>query len=520
MNRILCKKTLLTFSAAVLAIVCVVLSVTMLNAKADVIFEESNPEFKFKLYDSNLSILPDNYVPDGTFTPYDGEKYNIKTNAYVMWTENDDIAFAYKNYKVAYADKGKITVSTTILSRDALNGSLHDNASTGIAIRSGDSADAPSVYLHCRNNWIGIVYRTKKGVATIKSNEGDAPKFPVKLRLEKQGNTVNGYYLNNGSSNWVKLNTVYVKMDETVMAGIAAHSCSQQNWIDTSFTDFNVSIEGPEGSKYEEDTSSSDNSSSSEEENTLPPDPSLTDNILFRETFTDGSLVNKDEDGKTRIDNPYWDNGENEAQYADIATEGDNRYWHRSFSTDDYHFENDEWADYSLSADLKFGKDTIDSGVNQVNFYVRHRKQVAYGYFGYRASLEYGKYIRIYKYAMTGHGGYLGSHYKIGETVLDGTYLDKDNWHTWTVEAFDNKITVLCDGEIKCEAIDEGAANISVNGFGGIGFGSDGADVYVDNIIARKLDDLMGGSYDNYIGGNWDKDIPDYIKNYKSDYKH
>lgn len=518
MKRILCKKTFLMSSVGILMAVCIVLSATMLNAKAEVIFEESNPEFKFKLYDPDLSIVSENYTPEGTFTPYDGEKYNIKTNAYVMWTENDEIAFAYKNYKVAYADKGKITVSTTILSRDALNGTLHDNASTGIAIRSGDSADAPSVYLHCRNNWIGIVYRTKKGAATLKSNEGDAPKFPVKLRLEKQGNTVNGYYQNNGSNNWVKLNTVYVKMDETVMVGVAAHTCSQQNWIDTSFTDFNVSIEGPEGSRYEDDSSSSDSSSSSEEENTLPPDAPLTDNILFRETFTDGSLVNVNEDGKEHIDNPIWDNGENEAQYADIVTDGDNRYWHRSFSTDDYHFEHEDWADYSLSADLKFGNDTIDSGVNQVNFYVRHRKQVAYGYFGYRVSLEYGRYIRVYKYATA--GSYLTSAYKIGETVLDETYLDKENWHTWTVEAFDNKITVLCDGVVKCEAVDNDNVNISVNGLGGIGFGSDGADLYVDNIIARKLDDLMGGSYDNYIGGNWNSDIPDYIKNYKSEYKH
>lgn len=517
MNRLFCKKTLLMFSAILLTL-CIVVSSNILSAKAEVIFEESNPEFKFKLYDSNLSILQDQYTPEGTFTPFDGEKYNIKTNAYVMWTENDDIAFAYKNYKVAYADKGKITVSATILSRDAIGGALHDNGSTGIAIRSGDSADAPSVYLHCRNNWIGIVYRTKKGAATIKSNEGDAPKFPVKLRLEKQGNTVNGYYQNNGSNNWVKLNTVYVKMDETVMAGIAAHSCSQQTFIDTSFNDFKVSIEGPAGSKYNEDTDPSSGSSSSEEENKLPPDPPLTDNILFRETFTDGSLVNKNEDGKETADNPYWDNGENEAQYADIVTDGDNRYWHRSFSTDDYHFDNDSWADYSLSADLKFGKETIESGVNQVNFYVRHRKQVAYGYFGYRVSLEYGKYVRVYKYFMTGN--YLYSHYKIAETALDETYLDKDNWHTWTVDAFDNKITVYRDGEVKCEAVDNDIGNISVNGFGGIGFGSDGADLYVDNIIVRKLDDLMGGSYDNFIGGNWDSDVPDYIKDYKSEYKY
>ena len=86
MKRILCKKTFLMSSVGILMAVCIVLSATMLNAKAEVIFEESNPEFKFKLYDPDLSIVSENYTPEGTFTPYDGEKYNIKTNAYVMWT--------------------------------------------------------------------------------------------------------------------------------------------------------------------------------------------------------------------------------------------------------------------------------------------------------------------------------------------------------------------------------------------------------------------------------------------------
>ena len=79
MNRLFCKKTILMFSAVLLTL-CIVVSSNILSAKAEVIFEESNPEFKFKLYDSNLSILQDQYTPEGTFTHFDGEKYNIKTN--------------------------------------------------------------------------------------------------------------------------------------------------------------------------------------------------------------------------------------------------------------------------------------------------------------------------------------------------------------------------------------------------------------------------------------------------------
>ncbi len=189
-------------------------------ARAEVIFQEENPDFKFKIYDTGVKGANwGTWKTQGELVPFDGDKYTINTNAYCMWWEADDIAYAYNNYVADYGDKGKITVEVTVLNRDLYKGSsLHSNASTGIAIRDNDSADSPSIYLHCRGNWIGVVYRTKAGTLTILStDDGAPPKYPVKLKVEKAGNAVKSYYMNNGETNWISLGTVYAKMDKTVM---------------------------------------------------------------------------------------------------------------------------------------------------------------------------------------------------------------------------------------------------------------------------------------------------------------
>ncbi len=487
-----------------------------MNASAEVIYEETNPDFKFKVYDTGLKGASGTaWKSEGELIPFDGEKYTINTNSYCMWWEADDIAFAYNNYVADYGDKGTITVETTVLSRDLYKGTeLHSNGSTGIAIRDNDSADSPSVYLHARANWIGVVYRTKAGVLTILStDDGAPPKFPVKLKMEKTGNAVKSYYMNDGDNNWISLGTVYVKMDKTVMAGVAAHNGTNGNdWITTDFSDFKVTVEGPEGSKYDPGAGSGagEEEGPTEPENYMPPDPGLTDNILFRETFTDGSLVNPTAENENAIANPIWESELGEPQYAEIVTDGDNRYWHRRFTSDEYYFPNTKWTDYSLSADMKFGDETIPDAINQVNFYVRHRAMIAYGYFGYRVEFTYGKYVKIHKYALSSNPM---ADRVVASVTLEDTYLTKD-WTTWRVDAFDNKITVYIGDKEVISYTDEGEGDVSCNSLGGIGIGSDGADFYIDNIVVRKLDDLLGGDYDNQIAGNWDEDIPDYLKDF------
>ncbi len=523
------KKWTLSMAAVAILITTFVLSVFP-SKGAEIIHEETNPELKFKVYDTNSGTGRGDWKAQGKFTQYDGNKYNIDTNAYCMWWGEDDISYAYQNYTAAYGDKGTIAIEVTILNSQLSKGdTFSDVASTGIALRNGDSADTASVYLHCRPDWVGIVYRAADGKQTILCDDGGPkPTYPIRLKMEKTGNMVKCAYMTYDSTNgkwtetWDYLKTCYVKMDDTVMAGIAAHNGVDGSWMSTDFKDFKVTISGPEGSKYESPEGGNTGDEDEEEEiNPIPPDSPLTDNILFRETFSDGSLVNPTETGDNEISNPIWSSETGDPENANIVTEGSNRYWHRAFTTDDYFFEYSDWTDYSLSMDLKFGKDTIPEEINRINMYVRYRALDAYGYFGYRVELSYGYNLKIYKciyYNPTSSGTL------IAEVKLDETYLNQEDWTTWRVEAFDNIITVFRDDKELLSVQDNALSGIGKSGGaierteGGIGFGSEAADVCVDNIIVRKMYDPLGGDYDNHICGNYDQDTPEYLKTYEGAY--
>lgn len=475
------------------------------KVKAEVIFTEENPEFDFIHYDTDPNGV--RYPAQSTYSHPETEKYTITTNTYVCWWDQDDVAILYKNYWAKYGDQGKLTVEVTVENMYASDedgnpksGAIpHDNASSGIIIRSGNGASAASVFLHCRKNQICIVYRTADGKGTSVSKLGEAPEYPVQLKLEKEGNAFIGYYKTKSTQIWQKLKAVYAEMDEQVMVGVAAHSCEQNLPVTAIYKNFSVVIEGPEGSEYgvEEEPE--------KDMDPIPYDPPVGPTTLLQETFTDGSITEEEES----ITNPIWmDKSSSISTKAYIVTEEDgNRVWWRRFVSDKAFAGNEEWTDYSLSADYKFAEESNPDEENLLTFFVRHREVDPYGYYDYQVSLSDGNKLQISKRHRAGLKNLQGS---VCKTTTIDNYLD-GQWHTIEIFAVDNTVTVLIDEIEKLSYSDD---EKMINAKGSIGLYSSGASVYLDNIIVRSYEDIVGGDFDNKIGGNWDQPIPDYIKNW------
>ena len=497
-------------------------SIFAIRAKAfDVIYEDKSPAFKLANYAG--TPLSQNYKPHGEIL-YDGsleyqegvKEYSIRTNSFVWWDYEDNLTFAYNKYTLSYGDQSRITVQGSFDRQivETEGKDLHTNASVGVAIRGENDKASNGVYLHIRDSVIMVVYRDKSGNPCKPTEQYNITQYPVSLKLEKTGNLFTPSF-KCGTEKWVKMKSIAVVMGETVYAGVAAHSTDRDTTIRCNFRDYSVVVEGPDGSTYEpgDDSGGGKDPDEPKNEPAVRPDPEVTGNILFRETFTDGSLVNTDPDDE--IINPIWTNDysiDGEVQTAMFEVEDGNQYWRRNFSTGTYFFPNKKWADYSTSVDLKFGPNNDFAKTYTVDMYVRFKANRQSGFYGYLISLENGNAINIYKIASIDNP-------KGGTRVATAKYEYVSNeWHTWRIDAFDNTISVYCDDGAQplLTYTDQGDRSTAVIGLGGIGFGTSDCDVMVDNIVVRQLEDLFGGDWDNKIGGNWNDPIPDYIREYSS----
>ncbi len=513
------------FLLAVSLVFVIVLSLfaPMLSAKAEVIYEKENPRLKTKIYEGETA-------GNGKYTPTLGyteteDSYTLQTNAWNMWNSSDHIVIAYENYKVKYGDKGKLTVTATV---DGLNGvdgtETHPTSSIGINVRDGDSADAAELFLHTRPEFVGAVYRGSKGSLTsYLTTTRIPPVYPVQIKLVKQGNAFQCSFKNADSDAWVTQPKVYIKMGEDLMIGIAAHSTNPNKEVVGTVRDLKITIEGPAGSKYEGDGDGGDDGPKEDLSKVPHPDSPLTDDILLRETFTDGSLVN----GEASRDNTIWGEKGSAAEYAVIetVTEEDgkkNNVWHREFTTDYYYIGDPAWTDYSFESDFKYGENCNTSAENAFCMAVRAKTVEFNGYSHYYAKVSYGNKITLFKTVLSGSGQINGSGVSIGSCELNSSLFD-GKWHNLKIDAFDNIITVYLDNEKVLEITDDfipvrdpyvSEPTKLINSIGNVGISSEGTDIYLDNIIVRKLIDLKGGDWDNSIDGNWNEDIPDYIKNW------
>ena len=515
------KKKRISISVIVVLAIIIGIGATFISSAEEI--NETNPELTLAKINSDVEnqyYSVGAYMQDSELTQADG-KYNLKTNAYVAWSYNDDIAFAYKTYNVSGAEGDYIEATVTIDSiPTGTSGDLHYNASAGLMFRSGLQSDDAEVFIHVRKNSILAVYRSKAGDDTYVQYTDNTVKFPVELKMYKEMKQVKLSYKSAGG-NWRDfMYPIGMTADGPLYVGVAAHSHDAANSIVSNFSNFTVKGIGTYGG---EPTDKPD-----EKEEYVEEDSTAASNVQLRETFTDGDLTNE----PASATNPIWDKPNDLL----ITNLDGNRVWERTF-VDQNDWVGDwnasDWVnDYDVSVDVMFtDKCNPDpaSASNTFRLYARHTGIEFYGHSHYAATISKGYEITLYKATFVGADASVNGGTKLGNTVdlrtllgdEDYTCLGDGKWHTLKMRVFDNQITVYWGdkgGELQeiISYTDEGVSEKSegqrVFGVGNVGIGTYQTAVYVDNLLVERLTDTFGGDYDNWIGGNWNQPKPDYVK--------
>lgn len=455
----------------------------------------------------------------------DRRLYDVKTDGYVLWFDHDDFDYFYKPYYFGYGRKASMSVETTVDSWEM----PAQTASAGIALRSSLDKSAATAFLHCRQEGIFFVYRANDKAAGYSTpvKSGAKPIYPVRLKMVVENHKVKCYYANNGSDTFVEIDGSYTfNYSENIMVGLGTHSTVQKQ-ATAVYEGLDISISAPKGTEYKEYGSGSDNPSSSDTSSTvsLPEDLPITDDVLFAETFTDGSML-KGEESKT---NPVWDTN-NKTPDENIQLDSDNLNRYLLLDSDGYYYfaGNRKMSDYRLNMDVNFSKESPRNEKNQFRVYVRHRYSPMTGHYYYYIDFTWDadkkqgsvNICKGYHNSNPINGIYpegpTGKEISNGENakaIYRFDYLAEEKLglnHDLQIDVIDNKITVYWDDKQIAYGEDNDTSKF-FNGFGGIGLYSDKATVSVDNIYVRKLEDYLGGDYDNYIGGKFDEKTPDYI---------
>ena len=497
------KKTavLLLSCLCVLALVAVVAFGSGIRANAAT-YDETNPEeFEFVAINSEAERIVDHkepYVPKIEFTQ-DRGAYMLKTDAYTAWQKDDDIGFAYRTYEIGGTLSDVLTIETTLTER-SFSGSSFTTASIGIMMRESVDPSSPEIFLHCREGNITAIYRSQwDGNTTVKYSDVE-PIYPVTLRLEKKGTQYVCSYKNSIQGNFVTFATLGVNIQGPVLAGFAGHACmGPDQYIIGKFSGYTAVGEG----RYDPGGNSSSEESSSSESGPAWEDAPVESDVLLSETFTDGDLIG----GEASVTNPIW-----QSSAGNIAIEPNgNRVWSRNFVTAQNYVGDETWTDYSASVDVRFTKNCDPEQVNNFTLYVRHRAVANLGYYDYGITLYGGNSIRIYRRVRSPEGYAIGT--EVARQNIE-SYLKADEWQNIYVECLDDTIKVWLNGTQVLDYIDDDHTIANLKGC--IGIATFDTDCAVDNIVVKKLEDPLGGDWDNTIGGSFDKDVPQYLQDWKS----
>ncbi len=488
-------------------------------------FNVENPTMEFKLIDSSPYGVT--YPAKGDFEQ-NGDTYTLRSNTYVAWFESDDIAFAYNQYNIGDSSKDNLDMQMTVVSQtpETAGKVLHENASVGIMMRDSLDANGAEVFLHIRQQKIMMVYRMKKGDTDSRAIETVIlPFYPVELRLVREGKLFTGYYREVGPDRWLMVGSCAALFQGPTYGGIATHTCEESTM--SKVVCKNVKAKGSGSYSGGSDDSPSSGGSSSGGTSSIEPGPEdapVEENVLLRETFSDGSLTA----GEVSVTNPIWKNPSSENI---VFLEDGNRVWHRDYA-DGYDFIGDQtWTDYTASVDFMFANSTIPQNDNQFNFHFRNIQQDMYGVFDYYVGVESYSVTKDGKIQKDEAGNVIRNtklvlrkrttaYYQTDGTALAecaeiGNVIGDNTFHNIKVEALDNHFKIYFDGKLAIDYTDE---NYLKNLLGCVGISSYNTSVYVDNIIVTKLEDPLGGDYDNYIGGRFDEPAPEYIDDMKIPY--
>ncbi len=484
-------------------------------------YDEVDPEFMEARINSDVELeysVKTAYTQTTEFSQGEG-KYSIKTDAYVVWYTSDDVAFLYRQYNIGDTREDVLTVETTVLSQGNANApaqGIYETASSGLMMRgSVEDASSASIFLHTRATGVDVVYRTENGSITYHGPSGILPEYPVKLKIEKEGNKYTCYFQNKSMSSYVKIGSYACKIEGPIYAGLASHCSDPAKPIYSQFSGYTAKGQG------------TCDTAGGGAESTTPTKPVIeplkwedapydeTDTLLY-ETFSDGEFNN----GEESVSNPIWQ--ETEA-YIVTNEEKTNRYLKSSYTDETLMLGSQYWTDYWVSMDYSIADGVSSGGDDRVALWTRFKDIDPYGYYGIGFVIETDfdeesktttTYLRAYsKYQINQKGTDVCGD-KVAEAKIDSQ--TGTGWHTLKVECFDNTFTAYLDGTQVLTYLDE---TQSPRLRGQIGIGTHETEVCFDNIIVKKMHDEFGGDYDNYIGANYDQKIPEYIAEFMGKYE-
>lgn len=502
------NKKVLKCVVAVSVVLAIAISICSFMASANMVLieETQNPDLTYLSLEGRSK--PEVWANSGSLEQHDGN-YILKSNGWAQWTEKDSMSFAYQKIKFNYSKKATITLETTMTSFDGRQA----NAGAGLMVRSGTDVGASCVMLHFRPNEIMITYRMKDNAGSTQGRTttvATSALYPVTFKMEliKGESKVHCYY-KSGNGAYQEFGTAPFVYGNSVLAGISSYSQEQDFMSTARFSGFQSKVEAPEGYEEIDPDEPGDTSSTEETPVVLPEDLPPAQDVLLRETFTDGSLFS----GEESVTNPIWQSNNKEPNIV-TNDEQTNRYLYEYMGADIYYFAGSQkWTDYSASMDLTFTNEYSEGEANEFVLFVRHTDIVQYGHMYYYATLTTFKGQRVLALGKCDSAKTPYDRMKLlEETVIPLDYLSTPGVkHTLTVDAFDNQLTVYWDGEKKISYTD---THYLCKTEGNIGFMTSGAAVQIDNITVTRMVDLLGGDYDNRIGGNWDSPAPKYLETF------
>ncbi len=531
-------KKLILCALALILMGGIVLSVSLVASAENVVIEQS--EGFVELSHKNVGETGGTSSA-GTVWPSKGElkqgngEYTLTSNGYAQWFNFDGLGFAYKEIYFNYGKKAKLTFEGTLISFD---GEVPQSGA-GLMLRSSLQPGAATLMMHIRPEYCMATYRRADGgdskIAQPQLHTTpDAIKqmLPISFKIELQAGTATYYYKAAGVESWSKAYSVpFEYTGESVFIGLSSYSQKEDHMATSKWKDFSYMVEAPEGTVP---GGEGDAEAPTEPPVILPPDiPVSADDVLLRETYTDGSMVEyNNPDMLETPDNPIW-TVKGSGYEIKTDPEQTNRYLALEYADmETAFFAGDRnWTDYRYQMDITFTNATTLTETNDVHFYVRHTDYPHYGYENYTVSfmsyLEGNKTVRGVQISSRISGSFNGP----GDVPIirkEFDYLaDLGTKHTVAIDAFDNTITVYWDGEELLSFTDMGddskeyihGANgigYEVKTTGRVGFNAIGANLEIDNIFVFKLDDPLGGDYDNIIAGNWDEPVPeDFLEHFE-----
>lgn len=159
----------------------------------------------------------------------DNDEIRIIGDGKDVYGNNDAATFAYKDM-----ESGSYSVE---IEMDSLSDLNNTNTAAGLMIRTGLSDNSDNVHLRVRgDNVLLMTYRNEanKGSNVFMS---DTMEFPVKIKLQKEGSTVSGYYFNDGE--WKLVGSAELEETEKTYTGISIFS-QTDFFADAVFRDFKI----------------------------------------------------------------------------------------------------------------------------------------------------------------------------------------------------------------------------------------------------------------------------------------